>query len=69
MNFTPGQRVRYVGQITEHDVDAEVTGWEQDGKIALRLRNGAVFLADPADIRPHGAPVAWPMSFPESASL
>lgn len=46
-----GDRVRYVGEITERHCDATLEAFEPDGRYRLRLANGAAFLADPADVR------------------
>lgn len=46
-----GARVRYVGQITERECEATVEYVRPDDRIALRLDNGALFLADPSDIK------------------
>lgn len=48
--FFHGARVRYVGPLTERDCDATVEMID-GGRVALRLANGALFLADLKDIR------------------
>ena len=50
--FRAGDHVRYSGDVTERPCDATVEEFVPGvpSKWLLRLKNGAAFLADPADI-------------------
>lgn len=47
--FFRGAKVRYVGPATERDCDATVET-VHDGRIWLRLANGALFVGDTEDV-------------------